>query len=104
MIIQNGYIIPRIPSDGHIDEDGHPVKGDVRWGHAIPCQHVLRAMDRKGEANGERATSRSYMVLVELPVFCDRVRLTDIRGREIGEFPVVSAEWMEAVGQTKMML
>ena len=105
MIIPNGTLAPRLPSRGHIDpESGHPVELRPEWGEAIPCQYIPNRMDLAGRVNGEKASLLSYTVLLEQPFFGERVRLCDMCGREIGEFPVISLEWLEAVGQTKVML
>lgn len=105
MIIVNGKLIPRLLSRGRIDpETGHPIPAQREWGDAIPCQYIVNRMDVAGRVNGEKALQLSYTVLVERPFYGERVRLCDMAGCVIGEFPVISLEWLEAVGQTKVVM
>ena len=105
MIIQNGTLVPRLPSRGDIDpETGHPVAHRPEWGDGIPCQYIPNKMNLAGRLNGERAVQLSYTVLLEQPFYGERVRLYDRHGCLIGEFPVASVEWLEAVGQSKVMI
>lgn len=105
MIIENGTLVPRRPSRGRIDpESGHPEEGLPEWGAPIPCQYIPNRMDLAGHVNGERAVRLSYTVLLERPFCYERVRLCDSHGCVIGEFPVISVEWLEAVGQCKVLI
>lgn len=105
MIIQNGTLLARRPSRGGIDpETGHPVKAAAEWCDPVPCQYSPVTVDRRGRANGERFTMATYTALVEGPYEADRVRLLDGHGGTVGEFAVISAEWLEAVCQTRVLL
>lgn len=105
MIIANGTITCREEKTGYIDaETGHPVKLPVTWGCPVPCQWMANTTDRRGVVNGERFTLATYTVLVEGPFHGERVRLCDPCGRELGEFAVKSEEWLEAVGQTRVII
>ncbi|MBO4849862.1 MAG: hypothetical protein J5529_03050 [Prevotella sp.] len=105
MIIENGTIVPRLPSECRIDpETGHPVKLRPEWGEPIPCQYAPSKMDLAGRVGGERAAQVSFTVLMEQPPCCDRARLCDRCGCDIGEFPLISVERLEAVGQWRVLL
>lgn len=65
------------------------------------------AHNMQAVSNGEHYTLASYMVLVEEQPICicgEQVRLTDLCGHLIGEYSVLSVEWLEAVCETKITI
>lgn len=108
MIIQNGTIEVKQKRGGGVDsETGHPVVKNYTWGRHIPCQYIPISHDKRATYNGEHYTQASYTVLVEEQPFCttgEQVRLTDEYGRVIGEYPIASIEYLEAVCETKLVI
>lgn len=105
MIIANGFISGRRKGAAIIDpETGHPAKVSTEWLQPVPCQYIPNTTDRRGRANGERFTVATYTVLLEHPFGLDRAKLCDRCGRELGEFTVISEEWLEAVSEARLLL
>ena len=108
MIIANGTIEVKEKYPAGIDaETGHPKAGRFSWGTPIPCQYVPISHDKRAVSNGEHYTRASYTVLLEERPLCDlgeQVRLSSMCGHEIGEYSVVSIEWLEAVCQWRVMI
>lgn len=106
MIIQNGYIESVTLSEGGLDpQSGHPVPAEKEYGELIPCQFYASRLNMQAKSNGEAVTAATWTILVEsIWDFRDvrTVRLQDMAGRMIGEFPVVSIEPLDAVGQIRI--
>lgn len=106
MIIQNGNIEAKAKKGGGIDpETGYPIPATESWGQKIPCQYRANTHSNKGRSNGEAFTVAAYEVLIDGEKFdAERVRLSDLSGRTIGEFSVMSAEPLAAVQTVKILL
>ena len=94
MIIPNAYIV--------IAESSH----------RIPCQLSAKTVRRYGMENGERHPTAARTALVEydqwqcsgFPCWCGRITLTDRDGNALGDYSVMQADILEAVGQVKIEL
>ena len=106
MIIQNGNIEVKKKAGGGINpETGYPIPATESWEPKIPCQYRANTHDNKGRSNGEAFTIAAYEVLIEGAGFdAERVRLSNLTGRTLGEFSIMSAEPLEAVQMTKILL
>lgn len=106
MIIQNGNIEVKKKSGGGIDpETDYPIPATESWEPKIPCQYRANTYSNKGRSNGEAFTIAAYEVLIEGVNFdAERVRLSNLSGRTLGEFSVISAEPLPAVQMTKILL
>lgn len=103
MIIVNGTIEFQATSGGSLDENGYPVEPERMWGDPIPCQYYPDRYNAQGRVNGEHATLRAYVILIELQsVTSERIRLTDSDGNVVGEFQIISSEPLQAMCQTKI--
>ncbi len=103
MIIENGTIELQVTAGGSLDENGYPVAPVRRWGAPIPCQYYPDRYNAQGRVNGEHATLRAYIILIELQsVTSERIRLTDSDGHVVGEFQIISSEPLQAVCQTRI--
>ena len=104
MIIQNGHIECKVKTGGGIDPvTGYPVKAEVTWGEPIPCQYIPSKHDMMAVREGEHYTLAAYAILIEeQPFESETIRLTDIRGEELGEFPVRQVERLEAVCEMRI--
>lgn len=112
MIIPNGTIQLRIEDKGRtgLDPDtGYPYtpSSEAVWSAPIPCQY--RAVSYNGIALvlGERRTLATYSILIEeqpLPRGAAIILLKDSSGQEIGEFPVLRTEPIEAVQQLRVYI
>jgi len=106
MIIQNGTIEVKRKCGGGIDPvTGHPVKASASYGPPIPCQIVPNTINLQGRANGEHFTVASYQIYIEEQWFTgEQLRVTDLTGRVMGEFAVISIEPLKAVCETRILI
>lgn len=106
MIIPNGTI-EFIKAVGGLDEGGYPKQTSKSYGCAVPCQYLVNTRNNIGITNGETFTKAAYTILIE-PIPCcamtRQIRLKDRCGREVGEFPVLNAEPLDAVCQIKIIV
>lgn len=110
MIIQNGTIQPKVkattqavidPATGHVRKDAT----QVSWGDQIPCQYTANRYNALGRVLGEPSTERSYEILIEeQPFDAEQVRLLDAKGALVGDFSIISATPLEAVGEIKLLV
>lgn len=95
---------------GGVDAKGHPLRRTPVYGPAVYCQMLPRSVDRTARSmQGEAFTRQSYELLVEQPlprgvVPSGQLRLTARGGREIGEFPVLAMEPLDAVCQIRILI
>ena len=127
MIIANGTIEVKLKNAGGIDPvTGYPVAstgpvtqqasaGETRqtettppvWGTPIPCQWSAVTKDNLGRTVSGNFTLASYSVLIEqdgTPFTAEQVRLKDTGGNAVGEFSVISAEPLDAVCETRILI
>lgn len=108
MIIQNGTIQVKLKASASptIDpETGYPRKAvEVCWSEPIPCQFVARDYSNLTRVQGEAVRLAKYDIFIEeCPCFsAEQVRLEDLVRGVIGEFSVIEAEPLPAVGQIRL--
>lgn len=105
MIIENGTIQVKHKSAGGVDPNtgfARPASA-VSWGDPIPCQYFPNRYSNLGRVSGEHFKTAEYTVLIEAESFgAEQIRLSDGAGGLVGEFSIISAEPLEAVGQVKI--
>lgn len=106
MIIQNGFIEPKLKKGGGIDsETGYAIEPESIWGKPIPCQYIHNTHNNLGSVNGEHYKIATYTVLIEEQPFCaEQVKLTTLRGREVGEYSIISIEPLVAVDEIRILI
>ena len=108
MIIENGTIqVKQKGEGGGIDpETGYMRKASgVTWGDPIACQFYPNRYSNLGRVSGERFKTAEYTVLIEGQEFtAEQICLKDEWGALVGEFSVISAEPLQAVGQVKITI
>ncbi|MGL5913352.1 MAG: hypothetical protein ACRCZB_04240 [Bacteroidales bacterium] len=105
MIVENGKIIPKIKADGGFDDNGFPVPATEDFGEPISCNISVNKHDNLGKANGNSFTIASYVILIEAQKFsADKVKLIDAQEADLGEFAVIYAEPLQAVGAIKILV
>jgi len=100
MIIQNGNIEFKTKSGGGIGADGYPVTPTEVWGKPVPCQYVPVKLDLQARSDGNAATQFNYKVYVAMPLpeeATEQLRITDMAGKEVGQYSVISSEELRAV-------
>jgi hypothetical protein len=104
MVIVNGTITAKVKSGGGLGADGYPVEPSESWQQPLPCRIVTNKKNDLGKQNGNTFTIASYEVFIEARSFqAGRVKLTEY-GRDLGEFSVLWAEYLDAVGLTKIVV
>lgn len=104
MIIPNGYIRFRISAAQGMDSDGYPAPVADVWSNPIACQY-LPQVNLQARSTGEAITAHQYTLYIERMVLpSEVVKLYDADDNEIGQFSVRSAEHLDAVCQTKIVL
>lgn len=107
MIIPNGTVKFKMQTatTGIDPETGYPVKASSSWSEPMPCQYIVKSLDRLAEAMGNPLTKQSYDIYVEdMPIASERLILTDYRKGAIGEFSIRSIEPLDAVCQVKISI
>lgn len=108
MIIENGTIqVKQKTADCGIDpETGYMRKASsASWGEPIPCQYYPNRYSNLGRVGGEHFRTAEYTVLIEEQPFTgEQIRLLDDTGQPVGEFSVISAEPLQAVGQIRITI
>lgn len=108
MIIQNGNIEFKIKTAGGIDPaTGYPQKPSARWGKPIPCQYVPRQINLQARSDGNATCTSSYEVYLTMPLpneATEQIRLTDMTGKEIGEYSLLAMEELVAVQEIKITI
>jgi hypothetical protein len=104
MIICNGKIREKIQTGGGLDEEGNPVSSSESLGEPIPCRIKVNKQNNLGKQNGNTFTIASYEILIESqPFTAERVQLERLE-KDLGEYSVISTEYLEAVGALKIMV
>ncbi len=97
MIIQNGFLFT-IDTTGGGMLHGIPQKVEVKQGDPIPCNIVKNKSDHQGTYQDGNFKQFAATVLIEPQDFtAKRVKLTDNRGTDLGEFEVQDITYLEAV-------
>ena len=108
MIIENGTIEVKCKSASGIDpETGFPIpSGKVVWSKPISCQWQSNKHNNLGRSEGGNFTIASYSVLIESETefSAEQIRLKDNYGNVLGEFSVMEAEHLAAVGQLRIIV
>lgn len=107
MIIENGTIQIKQKTEGGIDpETGFARKAsEISWSEPIPCQYYSNRYSNVGRVSGEHFKTAEYTVLIdEQPFTGEQIRLTDNETGLIGEFSIISAEPLQAVGQIRITI
>lgn len=110
MIIQNGYIQVKVKTAGGIDPTtGFPIKATgTTYESPIPCQYIPNVYNQLGRtSSGEPFTIAKYIIFIEqskTPFTAEQVRLTDMDSAIVGEYAIISAEVLQAVGEVKLLV
>lgn len=97
MIVQNGFLFTIDTTGGGLLH-GIPQKAETRQGGPIPCNIVKNRSDHRGTYQDGKFRQFAAKVLIEPQDFtAKRVKLTDNRGTDLGEFEVQDITYLEAV-------
>lgn len=98
----NGTIQYKVSAGGGRDPKGNPIPVDSVWSDPVDC--LIRTIKHSHDLYREGKFNRSsYEVLLEIQNFnADLVRLTNKKGKVLGEFEVQDAEDIERSGRVKI--
>lgn len=97
MIIHNGFLFTIDTTGGGLLH-GIPQKVENKHGTPIPCNIVKNKSDHQGTYQDGKFKQFAAKVLIEPQDFtAKRVKLTDNRGTDLGEFEVQDITYLEAV-------
>ena len=104
MIVVNGYIQAKVKTGGGLDANGNPGRPSATFGEYIPARITTNNKNNLGKQNGNTFIIASYEILIEPQLFeAERIKLTQ-KGRDLGEFSVIWAEYLEAVEAIKIIV
>lgn len=96
MIIANGTIQIKATTGGGVLH-GIPQPVQTTWGEPIPCNISKSKDDRRGTYVDGSFKQVQATILIEPQDFtATNIKVTDNRGRELGEFEVQSVTFLEA--------
>lgn len=106
MIIANGYIEELIEVGGGLDEQGYPKRATVEAGEKIKCQYIVSRLDLTARgASGEAYVQSSFKVLIdEQELGSERLRLTTLQGKHLGDYSIISIKHLRAVRQVEVII
>ncbi len=107
MIITSGKLEYRARDGREYDDNGYPMQQTTVWSPAVPCQVVPLQYDRTvlSSTTETPVIIARYEVLINARHYkeADEVRITDTRSGRTEELRVVSAEYLRAVSQYKLL-
>lgn len=107
MIIKTGTLQYRAREGREYDDNGYPIQQTTQWSLEVPCQVVPLQYDRTVlSSNTETPVIIArYEVLIHDRHYkeADEVRITGTRSGQVEELRVVSAEYLRAVSQYKLL-
>ena len=107
MIIASGKLEYRARDGREYDENGYPIQQTTTWSDEVPCQVVPLQYDRTvlSSTTETPVIIARYEVLLNARHYkeADEVRITDTRSGRTEELRVISAEYLRAVSQYKLL-
>lgn len=107
MIITSGKLEYRARDGREYDENGYPIQQASQWSDEVPCQVVPLQYDRTvlSSTTETPVIIARYEVLIDARHYkeADEVRITDTRSGHTEELRVISAEYLRAVSQYKLL-
>lgn len=104
MIIENGTLQIANKTGGGF-QNGKPVKADDVTEKPIPCNITKNRYDHLGTYIDGKFTRASFIVLIDMQLFdASRVILTTDRGKCFGEFEVQDIQYLDVVGNVKIIV
>lgn len=102
----NGYLYNQIIQDGGVDEYGEPIESKSYWEDAIACSIKTNSDNRLGKYEDGKFRQASFTILVEgafeKPI--QHVKLERQDDANLGEYDVMSVEFLSTVGRTKIIV
>lgn len=98
----NGTLQYKIKTGGGF-LNGDPIPVCLNWSRPIECQIQANRHETTGKYVDGKFTIASYTILAELQQLdYAQIKLTTIRGKNLGEFEVQHVEYFDTVCRTKI--
>ena len=105
-LFSNGTVQFKQKSGGGIDpETGYPVSATSTWSESVPCSWKTVSLNLLATANNEHYKDARYTLFIEgnsLP--SEQLKLTDNDGNTLGEFSVISYEYLDTKGVVQIVV
>lgn len=102
----NGSVQFKTKAGGGIDPTtGYPIAASAAWSDAVGCRWVKTSENLQAKSSGEPIVQSNYTIYLDgdnMP--SEQVRLTDRNGNVLGEYSVISAEYIDTKGVTKILV
>ena len=108
MILQNGYV--SFDFGEYIDsptERGVPnLAHSPSWSAPVPCQwRVVRKNLQAKSSSGQHDVSSNYEILLDdREEWCEKLKLSDMEGNELGTFSVIQDEHLHILNIRRLMI
>lgn len=105
-ITANGSVKFKTKTGGGIDTTtGYPKAVTVAWSSAYDCHIVKSTENLQAKDNGEPIVDKSYTVYITQSALpSEQIELFDNSGVSLGEFSVISAEYIDTKGVLKIIV
>jgi hypothetical protein len=85
--------------------NGNPVPVSTVWSDPIDCLFTVLAEKNRRIVFDDNSKVAFYEILIEMQPFeSDRIRLTNNRGKVLGEFQVQNVQFLDLVGRVKIIV
>lgn len=105
-MVVNGFISYKMVTGGGNDEfTGKAIPVNISWSNPIECFIKTNNHNNRGTYQDGKFSVSAYEVLIQTePFHAERVKLQDMRGREIGEFQVQDIQSLDLVQKVKIVV
>ncbi len=101
--MKNGTLQYAIVTGGGLDAIGDPIPVVTSWSDPVDCLIITNTRNDKGTYQDGKFTQMAYVVHIDKQPFdAKRVRLTNDRGIELGEFQVQDVQFLDLVRRVKI--
>lgn len=103
--MKNGTLQYAIVSGGGIDSNHLPVAVATSWSDPIDCLIITNTHNNKGTYQDGKFTVCAYEIHIEKQAFsAKRVKLTNSRSVDLGEFQVQDVQFLDLVRKVKILV
>ena len=105
-LFSNGTLQFKQKTGGGIDPTtGYPVQATSTWGEAVPCSWNTVSLNLLATTNNEHYKDAQYSLFIEgnnLP--SEQLKLSDNNGNVLGEFSIISYEYLDTKSVTRIIV
>lgn len=104
LVTANGTVKFKTKTGGGIDATtGYPTAATVTWSSAVDCRWNKVRENLQAKEQGEPIVQINYTIyLAQATLPSEQIELFDTNGTSLGEYSVISAEYIDTKGVTKI--